>query len=105
MISGSCGETTERRPKESERQPLKVTGKRLVEMIERQQYRCALSGRKLTPKTASLDHIVPFSKGGEHTMENVQIVHVEVNNAKGTLTQEQFIAVCRDVCKSLGSYF
>jgi 5-methylcytosine-specific restriction endonuclease McrA len=31
----------------------------------------------------SLDHIVPISKGGAHTMDNVRLVHVSCNSRKG----------------------
>ena len=75
----------------------RVTAKRLLELIERQEYRCALSGEKLTPKTASLDHKEPLSRGGEHNMANVQIVHRFVNRAKGTMSQAEFIEMCRKV--------
>lgn len=35
------------------------------------------------PKSASLDHIVPISKGGDHLRANVQISHLDCNMAKG----------------------
>ena len=31
----------------------------------------------------SLDHIIPISKGGAHTMDNVRLVHVSCNSRKG----------------------
>jgi 5-methylcytosine-specific restriction endonuclease McrA len=68
-------------------------------LLERQQYRCALTGHKLTPDTASLDHILPVCRQGAHTIDNAQIVLKEVNRAKGTLTNEEFIALCRAVVR------
>lgn len=68
-------------------------------LLEWQEYRCALTGRKLTPVTASLDHILPVSRNGPHTIDNAQIVLKEVNRAKGTLTNEEFIAICRAVVR------
>lgn len=35
------------------------------------------------PRSASLDHIIPLSKGGRHLYENVQISHLNCNVAKG----------------------
>ena len=32
-----------------------------------------------------------------HEASNLQVVHCEVNAAKGTMTAEEFIAMCREV--------
>ncbi len=63
-----------------------------------QNYKCALTGRELTPDKAALDHCVPVSRGGSLTdADNLQVLHVEVNAAKGALTNAEFIALCREV--------
>lgn len=74
-----------------------VTARSLLELIEKQQFMCALSGELLTPETASLDHKIPISKGGEHSLDNVAWVHRSINAAKGTMTIDEFILVCRKV--------
>lgn len=79
--------------------PGTVTGKQILKLIEKQQYRCALSGRKLTPETASLDHVVPLSRGGKHDISNLQVLEHHVNTAKGTLTVDEFISLCEDVAR------
>lgn len=66
-------------------------------MLERQGFACAVSGRPLAPETAALDHIMPLGRGGAHSLENVWIVHHQINAAKGTLTLDEFTALCRDV--------
>ncbi len=71
--------------------------KELKEILERQNYKCALTGRPLTPDNCAMDHIVPLSRGGTHTKDNAQLVRTEVNKAKGTLLEMEFIEVCRDV--------
>jgi 5-methylcytosine-specific restriction endonuclease McrA len=35
------------------------------------------------PKSASIDHILPLSKGGTHTRANVRIAHLDCNVARG----------------------
>ncbi len=77
----------------------KLTARQVLDMIQRQGYRCAISGRELTPATAVLDHIVPIAKGGEHSIENVWVVHTHVNTAKGWMTMAEFLSVCRDVVR------
>ena len=71
----------------------------VLRLLERQAYRCALTGRRLTPETSSIDHIVPIRCGGEHTIENAQVLHKDVNRAKGSLTSDEFIGMCREVAR------
>lgn len=71
----------------------------VLRLLAHQQYRCALTGRMLTPQTAALDHIVPIRFGGEHAIENTQVLHKDVNRAKGSLTSEEFIGLCREVAQ------
>lgn len=78
---------------------MKITPKELYRLIERQGYRCALTGRELTPQTTSLDHIFPVTRGGQHCMENVWFIHEDVNRAKSTMTAQEFIVLCEDVVR------
>lgn len=66
-------------------------------LLARQEYRCALTGRHLRPEEASLDHVIPVSRHGPHRLENAQVLHKDVNRAKGARTNPEFIALCRDV--------
>ena len=75
----------------------RVTTANVLQLLEYQRYRCALTGRELEPTTASLDHIVPVRSGGEHAIENTQVLHKDVNRAKSTMTNEQFIQLCCEV--------
>jgi 5-methylcytosine-specific restriction endonuclease McrA len=77
----------------------KITARGLLRLLEQQQHRCALTGRPLTPELATLDHIMPLSKGGLNTMENAQIVHKDANQAKGTMTLHEFVGMCREVVR------
>ncbi len=77
--------------------PATVTAKMIMDLIERQGFECALSGRKLTPESASLDHVTPLSRDGEHAIENLWVVDHQVNLAKGTLTVDEFRSLCAEV--------
>lgn len=77
--------------------PLAVTGQQILNLITQQNYRCALTGRTLTPETASLDHIMPLSRGGAHDISNLQVLDHQANTAKGSLTMDEFVELCRDV--------
>jgi len=75
----------------------------LMAMLEKQEYKCALSGRPLTPETASIDHILPICKGGDHELANLWIVDSTLNRSKHTLTLDEFVELCRDVAKFQGN--
>jgi 5-methylcytosine-specific restriction endonuclease McrA len=69
----------------------------LREMVESQGYLCNLTGRPLTPKVASVDHCLPLSRGGTNEPHNLQVLHKDVNFAKGTMTTSEFIELCTEV--------
>lgn len=60
------------------------------EIADRDGWICGLCGEPVSPDVAwpdplspSVDHIVPLSKGGGHTVENVQLTHLQCNVRKG----------------------
>lgn len=75
----------------------KITALGLREMLDKQAFKCAMSGRELTPQTASIDHIVPVARGGLNVMENVHVVHSEVNQAKRAMPIEDFVSMCQEI--------
>lgn len=57
-------------------------------VFERDGYRCQLCGEATKGKwpaatSATLDHIIPLSKGGEHSYRNTQCACFGCNNRKG----------------------
>lgn len=74
-----------------------VTAKRILQLVKSQDHKCAICGRLLTPETASLDHIVPLSGGGTHDLSNLWVVDHRINLAKGTMSVEEFLQMCREV--------
>jgi 5-methylcytosine-specific restriction endonuclease McrA len=61
------------------------------EIFERDGYRCYLCGTTVVihiedghPNKATIDHVIPLSKGGGHTEENVKTCCFECNNLKGS---------------------
>lgn len=59
-------------------------------VFERDGWMCGLCRRPVSqseswpsPLSASLDHVVPFAKGGHHTFDNVQCSHLGCNLLKG----------------------
>ena len=69
----------------------------LEQLIEKQQGRCALSGRMIGPRKAALDHKHPVSRGGTHALTNLQWLDPVVNKAKHMLTNDEFVELCKQV--------
>ena len=67
--------------------------------LEQSQFRCALTGWKITPDEFEIDHIVPMVDGGTNKASNLQCVHPLVNRAKGTMSNTQFIEMCKAVAE------
>ena len=83
-----------------------VTAQDLVELLNKQQGKCALSGAKLTCEkvvgkyvktNASIDRIIA---GGEYNIENVQLVCRALNSFRHDLTVKEFIQWCKKVAKN-----
>ena len=74
-----------------------ATASQLRSLIDSQGYKCALSGAPLTPESAQLDHKVPLAEGGTNEIDNLQWVTKQVNAAKGTMSQAEFVAMCLQV--------
>jgi 5-methylcytosine-specific restriction endonuclease McrA len=66
----------------------------LCDVYRRDEGKCQLCGdpvdlsiRWPDPLSASLDHVVPQSKGGPHTFSNVQLAHLSCNSRKHNRTE------------------
>ena len=61
----------------------------IQEIHERDGWHCQICGKKVNPelkwpdtKSASIDHIIPLSKGGSNKKDNVQLAHLGCNSKK-----------------------
>ena len=72
----------------------------ILALLEMQGHLCALSGVRLDVDNAELDHKIPVARGGTNNLDNLQWVHKEINRAKGTMTNDEFIKVCEMVANS-----
>ena len=52
-------------------------------IYERDKGRCHICGRRVKKAEASLDHLVPISKGGAHAPWNVALAHLNCNSRRG----------------------
>jgi len=59
------------------------------EIFERDKYICFYCGEKVTPENSTLDHLVPQSKDGKHTKENLKTSCLVCNSIKSGKTYEE----------------
>ena len=63
---------------------------------------CGLTGQPMDVMTATIDHIVPISRGGSNELSNLRWTTKAANQAKGNLLDEEFLALCRQVAEHIG---
>jgi len=60
-------------------------------VIERDGYHCVYCDENLIDGEIHLDHVIPESRGGSTTYDNLQVTCRKCNTAKGILTEEEFV--------------
>jgi len=63
----------------------------LIKLFEKQNYTCSYSGEKLTIENAELDHVIPKSKSGTNTIDNLQWTANWVNQMKKDFSEIEFL--------------
>lgn len=66
-------------------------------LMERDGWTCQLCGSTIPPLVrwpdplfGTIDHVVPLSRGGDHTWSNVQAAHLRCNMSKNAQTPDQY---------------
>ena len=60
-------------------------------LLEREEYRCFYTGKKITDKNCYLDHVQPQSNGGGNSYKNIVASCFDANSMKSNKTVEDFI--------------
>lgn len=80
------------------RQKAKVRGG-FVEVVYRDTLyelymgRCGICGQNVSQRKFTIDHIIPASRGGEHSYQNCQPAHQSCNQAKADRTPWEYAEV------------
>lgn len=53
-----------------------------IVVAERDGWRCGICGGRVTRATWSIDHVIPISKNGSHTYDNVVLAHRDCNSRR-----------------------
>ena len=68
----------------------RVRGIELERLLDQYQYKCAYCGKDISAHY-EFDHIIPQSRGGENTIENIAPTCSKCNGSKGNLTMDEWI--------------
>jgi 5-methylcytosine-specific restriction endonuclease McrA len=78
---------------------------RICELAEKESPKCYLTGRTINlqdTKSWNLDHITPKSRGGTGNLDNMEIACKDANQAKGSLTVEETLNLCKEILEHHG---
>ncbi|MDH5657449.1 MAG: HNH endonuclease [Spirochaetia bacterium] len=73
------------------------------DLLESQEYRCALTGRELKPENTTAEHIVPLRMGGRHELKNIYLIDQNVSRLKRYLSEEEVIRAAADIVRYRGN--
>lgn len=74
----------------------RISLKRVNELFELQDFKCAACKISLAYAGFQIDHIIPLSKGGIHHDSNIQILCPTCNKRKSDRSMEQFLRILED---------
>lgn len=96
--------TAEMQQRSDKHRPQVPTYRQLMDLYESQGQRCALSGLPLVVNAdgdnMAIDHRVSIEAGGGHDISNLQWLRKDVNRMKGTMSEQDFIAICHHVANT-----
>lgn len=71
----------------------KVTRKFILSLFVNQGGRCLVCKSDFADTGYDIDHVIPISKGGEHSPENVQLLCPTCNKRKSARTMNKFVKI------------
>lgn len=83
------------------KKPKRFKPSEIRELLQKQNFKCFLTGRELTPDNVEAEHILPISKGGKHEVENLCLIIDSLRELKRYRSPEEIISIARDIIKTL----
>ena len=75
--------------------------KDLKQLIEKQNYKCFLTGDDISFESdIDLDHIIPITRGGKNKLSNVRWVTRQANRLKNNLTDDELKVLCLKIIQN-----
>jgi hypothetical protein len=99
FCSKSCGKRASKRHRKYAKRTTRDPSEGVITitmLVKRDGNKCQLCGKRMNMKgdpqhgkAPSIDHIIPISLGGEHTLRNVQLAHRKCNGVKSNKMEGQ----------------
>ena len=77
----------------------------LAKKIQRQKEECCYCHTQLTRRNFTVDHVLPLSRGGKHTLRNLAVCCGDCNHLKHKRTKKEFLLFLRDYLSRKFSIF
>jgi len=77
--------------------------KDFYELLDKQKYKCPVSGRELTPENTTAEHIQPLRLGGNHCKNNIYLIDKDVAKLKRYMDEKTVIKLAADIIQTRGS--
>lgn len=88
-----------------EERSLKFFAEHFWRLMEQQDYKCALTGRELTPDNTEVELKEPFRTTGRTEFENHYLVTKDVAHMARYLSEEEIVKVAIDIVERRGSEY
>ncbi len=85
-----------------EKKPKRIKPSEIRELLHKQDFKCFLTGRELSPENVEAEHILPVSQGGEHKVENLCLIIDSLRELKRYRNPEEILSIAKDIIKTLG---
>jgi len=88
--------------KENQKTKYVFKAEHFKELLTKQDYKCFVTGRELTPEVTFAEHILPLKAGGSHKLENICLVHEILYKMKRYYSISEIVEMSADVIKTHG---
>jgi hypothetical protein len=82
------------------KKPTRFKPSEIRELLKKQNFKCFLTGRELTPDNVEAEHIIPINQGGKHEVENLCLIIESLRELKRYRSPEEIISIARDIIKT-----
>jgi hypothetical protein len=87
------------------KEPIKFFAKNFWALMKEQDYKCALTGRELTPDNTEVELREPFRERGRTEIDNHYIVVRDLAYTARHVTEEAIIQLAADIIQSRGKEY
>jgi hypothetical protein len=96
---------TSKKKAAKKKEPIKFFAKNFWEMMREQEYKCALTGRELTPDNTEVELREPFRERGRTEIDNHYIIVRDLAYTARHVKEESIIQLAAEIIQYRGKEF